>query len=289
MVESVLVMGYEMNDKINKAYEDTQFLKRDECRPIRLQLEFLKPDVLMRQHCIRSTIVLFGSARLPCPETAEKELQEAQEALAQDEQSPDLQQRVKRAKRRVQQSHYYKVAREFAALVSQCCRSENGVYDYIMMTGGGGGIMEAGNRGAADVNAKSVGLNISLPYEQVPNLYLPDELQFEFHYFSIRKMHFLLRAKALCAFPGGYGTLDELFETLTLIQTGKIEPIPVLLFGKWFWERLINWDVMVEEELIDPEDLDIFQYCETPEEAWEIIQSFWQNRQKNQAKGQELK
>ncbi len=259
-----------------KAYEDVDFLKQDVCRPTRLQLEFLKPEVIMKEHGVRSTIVLFGSARIPSPSRSGQELETAKKALTDNPADPALQRRVKKARQMFELSRYYDVAREFAALVSSRCQLDQ-TCDYVIMTGGGGGIMEAGNRGAAEVGAKSVGLNIALPFEQVPNPYISDKLSFEFHYFSIRKMHFLLRAKALCAFPGGFGTLDELFETLTLIQTRKIAPIPVVLFGREFWEKIINWDLLVELGLICPEDLGIFHYCESAEQAWNFIQNFWKD------------
>jgi uncharacterized protein (TIGR00730 family) len=266
-----------MSTKSLKAYEDVPFLKRDEARAVRLQLEFLRPDVIMAENHVCSTIVLFGSARIPEPQRAREHLEEALRLAAAEPSSAERQASARRAARMVEISRYYDVAREFAAMVSSCCQI-SGRCDYVIMTGGGGGIMEAGNRGAADVGAKSIGLNISLPYEQVPNPYIPEALTFHFHYFSIRKMHFLLRAKALCAFPGGYGTLDELFETLTLIQTRKIRPIPVILFGQRFWEELINWRLLVDDGLISPEDVRIFRYCEAATEAWDFIQSFWGDR-----------
>lgn len=266
-----------MSQRPKKAYEDVSFLKRDVCRPIRLQLELLKPETTMAEHGVNSTIVLFGSARIPEPNAAREALEEARIQAAKAPASSECARKLCVAQRMVELSAYYEIAREFATLVSGRCQIE-GRCDYVIMTGGGGGIMEAGNRGAADVGAKSIGLNISLPYEQDPNPYIDDELLFYFHYFSIRKMHFLLRAKALCAFPGGFGTLDELFETLTLIQTHKISPMPVILFGRAFWEDLINWDKLAESGLISPEDLGIFHYCETASEAWTFIQGFWEAR-----------
>lgn len=260
-----------------KAYEDVSFLKQDVCRAVRLQLEFLRPETLMNEHHVRSTIVLFGSARIPSPEHAAQALEQAEADLEAGPASPEQRARVKRARATVAQSRYYAVAREFAALISNHCQIE-GRCEYVIMTGGGGGIMEAGNRGAHDVGAKSIGLNISLPYEQTPNPYITEELLFDFHYFSIRKMHFLLRAKALCAFPGGFGTMDELFETLTLVQTQKIKPMPIILFGREFWQAFLNFDVLVERGLASPEDMDIFRYCETAEEAWNFIQEFRNDR-----------
>lgn len=265
-------------DNLLKAYEDVAFLKRPENRAVRLQLEYLKPHLAMTKNHIESTVVIFGSARIEPPDKANERLEAAGKALSADPESRALRRRLRSAEVLADMSSYYEVAREFARLVSSTSQHD-GRCDYVVMTGGGGGIMEAGNRGAYDANAKSVGLNISLPFEQEPNEYLPEELTFNFHYFSIRKMHFLLRARALCAFPGGFGTLDELFETLTLVQTRKIAPIPVILFGRAFWERLVNWDYLVEAGLICPEDLEIVTYCETAREAWEYIEAFWASHQ----------
>lgn len=266
----------ESGKKPLKAYEDIGFLKSDHCRPARLQLEFLKPEVTMEERRIESTIVLFGSARTQPPEVAQERLEKARKAATAEPDSPQARGELASAQRMVEQSRYYKLARQFAGLASQAGQIGECSH-FVIVTGGGGGIMEAGNRGAADVGGHSVGLNISLPYEQMPNPYISEGLSFQFHYFSIRKMHFLLRAKALAAFPGGFGTMDEVFETLTLIQTGKIKPFPVVLFGREFWQELINWDLFVERGLIAPQDLDIFRFCETAEEAWEFILTFWQN------------
>lgn len=252
-----------------KAYEDIDFLKRDICRPIRLQLELLKPEVLLNEHDIHSTIVIFGSARTPAPEDAKQQFKKAEKLYKKNPKDPEAKQNFTSAKKYLEQSHYYKVARDFAKLVSSKCKN------MAVVTGGGGGIMEAGNRGAHDVDAKSIGLNISLPFEQHANPYITEDLIFHFHYFSIRKMHFLLRAKAMCAFPGGFGTMDELFETLTLIQTRKIPMMPVVLFGGEFWNEIVNWHAFVERELICEEDLDIFHVCETAEEGWHFIQEYW--------------
>ncbi|MFA4943320.1 MAG: LOG family protein [Lentisphaeria bacterium] len=257
-----------------KAYEDVPFLKTDACRAVRLQLEFLRPDSYMQAHKIKSTIVVFGSARIPDPETACSQLQAAEADAAANPGSAAHQTALCRARNHLEISRYYDVARAFGALVSECSQDDRGC-DYVIMTGGGGGIMAAANRGAFDVGAKSVGLNISLPFEQKPNPYIPPELLFHFHYFSIRKMHFLLRAKALCCFPGGYGTMDELFECLTLIQTRKMPAMPVVLFGRHFWEGLINWQKFVDDGLISPHDLEIIRFCETAAEAWGYIRDFW--------------
>jgi len=264
-------------DKMLKAYEDIQFLKSDECRPVRLQLELLKPEVTMREQGIHSTIVLFGSARIPSPDEARTRLEAAERAQDASPGDRAAERALRTARHMLEQSRYYTVARDFARIVSGRCQIE-GRYEYVIITGGGGGIMEAGNRGAHDVGAKSIGLNISLPFEQKPNPYIADDLCFYFHYFSIRKMHFLLRAKAMCAFPGGFGTMDELFEALTLIQTGKIRRIPVILFGREFWEQFVNWEFLSERGLISPEDPDIFRYCDTAEEAWQAIEEFWQDK-----------
>ncbi|HDR16725.1 MAG TPA: TIGR00730 family Rossman fold protein [Desulfobacteraceae bacterium] len=253
------------------AYLDGNFLMRDECRPSRLQLEYLKADLVQLDHGILSTVVIFGSARIPDPETASARLAEAEEEARQNPSHPETTLAVQRARRGVANSAYYREAQKLGELIS----SRPGCGDdghLVVTTGGGPGIMEAANRGAMDAGAESVGLNIVLPFEQAPNPYITPDLNFQFHYFAIRKMHFLMRARALVVFPGGFGTLDELFEVLTLVQTHKVESIPVLLFGREFWHRLVNFEVLVEEGTISEKDLDIFRYVETAEEAWEIIQ-----------------
>jgi hypothetical protein len=204
------------------------------------------------------------------PAVATKALRQAEEKAALAPADQTLQQPVAIAKRQLELAKYYDVARDFARLVSSTCQVD-GHCDYVIVTGGGPGIMEAANRGAADVNAKSIGLNITLPHEQSPNPYITPRLSFQFRYFAIRKMHFLIRAKALVAFPGGFGTLDELFETLTLLQTGKTDKVIVILVGRDFWERLINWQLLVEYGLIAQTDLDLFHYAETAQEAWDLI------------------
>ncbi len=252
------------------ADRDTEFMQREELRPLRLGLELLKPELIQKEQGIQSTIVVFGSARLQEPVAAELVLLTAERAAAQHPNDPVLQRQVAVAKRQRDLSKYYDVAREFARVVSSSCQID-GRCDYVIVTGGGPGIMEAANRGAADVQAKSIGLNITLPHEQRPNPYITPELCFQFRYFALRKMHFLIRAKALVAFPGGFGTLDELFETLTLIQTGKVTGVSVVLVGRAFWERLVNWDFLVEQGLIGPQDLGLFHYAETAQEAWDLI------------------
>jgi hypothetical protein len=256
-----------------KAYEDVQFLNRDELRSVRLELELLKADLIQREHQIVSTIVVFGSARVPDPEGAREQLAEAEAAFRRNPQDRDAATALERARRRVRSSRYYDEAREFARIVSSTCQVDHR-REYVIVTGGGPGIMEAANRGAFDVRGKSLGLNIVLPQEQRPNPFVTPELCFQFRYFAIRKMHFLMRAKALVAFPGGYGTLDELFETLTLIQTGKVPPVPVVLFGREFWDRVLRFDVLVEEGMISAEDARLFSYAESAREAWDTISSF---------------
>ena len=262
------------NDHPSASYipadKDTEFLQRDELRPIRIGLELLKPELIQKEEQIESTIVVFGSARLHEPAAATQALRQAEAKAAWAPADQRLQQQLAIAKRQLELAKYYDVARDFARLVSSICQVD-GHCDYVVVTGGGPGIMEAANRGAADVNAKSIGLNITLPHEQYPNPYITPRLSFQFRYFAIRKMHFLIRAKALVAFPGGFGTLDELFETLTLLQTGKTDKVIVILVGRDFWERLINWQLLVEYGLISQTDLDLFHYAETAQEAWDLI------------------
>lgn len=249
------------------AFQDQDFLLREELRPVRLQLELLKPELALQEQQIESTIVIYGSARMLDPESANVRLEKILEALKKDSEDTFLQQELVRARTMVSNSRYYNESRKLGRLISE----NTDAYKYVVMTGGGFGIMGAANHGAHDVGAKSIGMNIVLPFEQEPNPYITPELSFQFHYFAIRKMHLLMRAKAVVAFPGGFGTLDELFEVLTLIQTRKVRPIPVLLFGRRFWQRVINFDVLVEEGTINPEDVNIFQYVSTAEQAWEII------------------
>ena len=264
---------------ILKAYEDVEFLKRDELRPLRLQAELLKANLVLDDHRVRSTVVVFGSARSLPPEVARDRLAAARTALAARPEDSGAQAAVRRAEMALFDSRYYTTAREFAAKISvlgQARPNAGDRLDFVVITGGGPGIMEAANRGAGDVGAKSIGLNITLPHEQRPNPYISPEFNFTFHYFNMRKMHFLLRAKALCAFPGGFGTLDELYETLTLIQTGKTKRIPVLLFGREFWERLINWDLLVERGMIDRDDTKLFRFVEAADEAVQLIHQTYQ-------------
>jgi uncharacterized protein (TIGR00730 family) len=253
-----------------RADQDIEFLNRDELRPVRLQLELLKPELIQQEEGIRSTVVVFGSARLVEPAESKLRLKEAEAALARKPKDRGLQRAVAVARRQLELSPFYDEAREFGRLVSSTCQID-GRCDFVVVTGGGPWIMEAANRGAADAGAKSVGLNITLPHEQAPNPYITPALCFQFKYFAIRKMHFLLRAKALVAFPGGFGTLDELFETLTLLQTGKVTGLTIVLMGKAFWEKLINWSLLVDAGLIGEEDLKLFHYAETAQEAWNLI------------------
>ena len=254
------------------AYDDIDFLLRDEMRPVRFLLELSKPELVLQEHGVNHAVVIFGSARTTSMENALLQKQEIEHALSDRPDDPDLLAGLAKADAGLRQAGYYEQARKLAGLVSE----KSGCKDcpkLHVITGGGPGVMEAANRGAQEVGAESVGLNIVLPHEQHPNPYITPELCFQFHYFALRKMHFMLRARAMVAFPGGFGTLDELFETLTLIQTRKIEPLPVLLFGKDYWERLIDFDLLVEEGMINQEDLAIFQFVDDEDRAWEIIRS----------------
>jgi uncharacterized protein (TIGR00730 family) len=249
------------------AYQDQEFILRDELRPVRLQLELLKPELILQENHIESTVVVFGSARIPDPQTAEAQLVSAEAEYRKNKTDDALKQKVNIARRALANSQYYEEARKLGGLIS----SNTGKDMLVVITGGGPGIMEAANRGAHEAGVPSIGMNIVLPFEQAPNPYITPELTFQFHYFAVRKMHLLMRAKALVAFPGGYGTLDELFETLTLVQTQKVNAIPILLFGREFWERVINFNALVEEGTISIKDLDLFQFVETAEDAWNII------------------
>ena len=262
-------------DSYLKAFEDANFLRREELRPVRLLLEIWKPELIQDEQNVNSTIVAFGGSRILEEGTAKARLAEAEAELKRTPEDKKAKLAVTIARNRLAKAKYYGEARKLASLVSSTCQLD-GKCDYVIMTGGGPGIMEAANRGAHDVGAKSVGLNITLPFEQAPNDYVTPELSFQFYYFATRKMHFLMRAKAVICFPGGYGTLDELFETLTLIQTGKIEPLPLLLFGEEFWSRLIDFQFLVEQGTISPEDVDLFSFVETAEDAWRRISEFYE-------------
>jgi uncharacterized protein (TIGR00730 family) len=254
------------------AYKDVDFLARPEMRAARIELELLKPELYFQQNGVRSTIVVFGSTRILEPAAARCRLEHAERELAASPGDPALKRVVTKAHHLVKRSHYYEAAREFARIVSTS-RQHQTLGDYVVVTGGPG-IMEAANRGAHDVEAKSVGLNIRLPHEQRPNPYISPELCFQFHYFAIRKLHFLLRAKALVAFPGGFGTLDELFDALTLRQTGRMQVIPVILFGREYWRHVVDFQFLADQGTIDDDDLKLISYAETAAQAWSIIESF---------------
>ncbi len=230
------------------AFRDLDFLKHEDLRPVRLQLELLKIETLLREEGIESTVVLFGGARIL---------------------SPDMKHRA-RTETLAELSHFYEEARRFARLCTEASMAEGGSH-HVVVTGGGPGVMEAGNRGAEEAGGRSIGLGIVLPFENAPNAYVTPELSFNFHYFAIRKMHFLMRAEAIAVFPGGFGTLDELFETLTLIQTRRMAPVPVLLFGEAFWRRIVNWEALADAGTIAPEDLELFHFVESAEQAWELL------------------
>lgn len=253
-----------------QADHDVNFLNRDDTRGLRLQLDYLKPEFFLRQHGITHTIVVFGSTRIPEPVAAQRKVDMLRKAMTENPTDKQLQRRLDIAERILVKSNYYEIAREFGRLVGN---AGSGPADgrIVVMTGGGPGIMEAANRGAYDLGAKSIGLNINLPHEQYPNPYITPDLCFRFHYFALRKLHFLLRAKALVAFPGGYGTFDELFETLTLVQTRKIKPLPVILVGEAYWRKAFAVDFLVDEGVIDPEDRELFWYAETAQEIWDGI------------------
>jgi len=259
-----------------QADEDPDFLHLEPTRGLRLHVDYLKPQLLLEQHGIRRTIVVFGSTRIPEPAAARRRCEELRAACAAEAGNAELARRCGVAERLLDKSRYYEIARELGRLVSLSAGGP-GNCTLVVATGGGPGIMEAANRGAFDVGAKSIGFNITLPHEQFPNPYITPELCFRFHYFAIRKLHFLLRTKALVVFPGGYGTLDELFETLALIQTRKIEPVPVVLVGEEYWRRAFDVDFLVDEGVIDLEDRELFWYAESAREAWDGILS-WHER-----------
>jgi len=258
------------------AFDDHDFIMRHDQRSVRLQLELLKPESILRKHAIKYTIVVFGGTRIVEPAVARARVAALQRELQERPDDTALQRQRAIAARVLAKSRYYDAAREFARLVSES--QQKGKSEYVIVTGGGPGIMEAANRGAHDAGAPSIGLNITLPTEQAPNSYITPELCFQFHYFAVRKMHFMLRAQALVAFPGGYGTLDELFEALTLMQTGKTRVMPVILFGREFWDGVVDFQYLADEGTIADRDLGLFHYVETAAEAWEIIQRFHAER-----------
>ena len=256
------------------AFLDHDFLLHKSLRSVRLQLELLKPELSQQKLKIESTIVVFGSARVVDPEVTKQQLKQVQQKLKQYPTRIATRRTEKLLKNQLEKGKYYQEAQRFSQIVSERCQ-KNRRRHFVIVTGGGPGIMEAANRGAQDVKAKSIGLNIVLPHEQTHNPYISPELCFQFHYFAIRKMHLLLRARALVCFPGGYGTLDELFEALTLLQTKKIKPIPLLLFGKKYWSKLIDFKFLLSEGMIDAKDLKLFHYVESAEQAWKIIAQFY--------------
>lgn len=249
------------------AFADPEFMFRRETRGIRMQLELLKPDLTQYEHGIEHTVVVYGSARFVDPEQAALQLEEAQASG-----DPE---RIVLAQRAVRNAARYDQARQFARIVATDSLKQSPQERLYICTGGGPGIMEAANRGAHDVGVPNIGMNITLPHEQQGNRFITPELSFKFHYFALRKMHFMMRAKALVAFPGGFGTLDELFEVLTLVQTAKSRPVPVILFGSEFWKKLINFDLLIEEGTISREDLALFHYTDDPAEAWALIKKHY--------------
>ncbi|MET0375635.1 MAG: LOG family protein [Rhizorhabdus sp.] len=249
------------------AFQDTEFLLRDDLRPVRFQLELLKPELLLDEARIGSTFVMYGSARIPAPDQADALVKAA---------TTDRQRHI--AERLRAKSKYYDEARRLAQLSSECPLDADGKRQFVVCSGGGPSIMEAANRGADDVGKESIGLNIVLPFEQTPNAYVTPHLSFQFHYFALRKMHFLLRARAVAVFPGGFGTFDELFELLTLVQTGKVAQLPIFLFGEEFWRKVVNFEGLVEEGVIGEADLNLFRFVETAEDAWEKLTTYYATR-----------
>ena len=248
------------------AFQDTEFLLREDLRPVRFQLELLKPQLLMDEARIESTFVFYGSARIPDPDQVQARIDAAT--------TPE-QKRI--AENLGKKAHYYDEARKLASIAAQYPVNAAGCRHFVVCSGGGPSIMEAANRGAADVGQTTIGMNIVLPHEQAPNRFVTPELSFQFHYFALRKMHFLLRARALAVFPGGFGTFDEMFELLTLIQTGKMKPIPILLFGKEFWNRVVDFEALADEGVIAPADLNLITWVESADEAWQAVQAFYED------------
>ncbi|WP_310467408.1 LOG family protein [Sphingomonas sp.] len=248
------------------AFQDTDFLLREDLRPVRFQLELLKPELLLDEMKVRSTFVFYGSARIPDPAEADALI-----AAATDDQQRAIAERLKA------KSKYYDIARALARLASSAPAEGDGWRNFVVCSGGGPSIMEAANRGAHDVGEETIGLNIVLAHEQLPNPYVTPDLSFQFHYFALRKMHFLLRARAVAVFPGGFGTFDELFELLTLIQTGKVRPLPLLLFGAEFWRKVVDFQALADEGVIALSDLDLIHWCEDPAEAWAFVQAYYED------------
>ena len=261
------------NPSYRLAYMDTDYVGREELRPLRLNLELLKPEMLLDEAGIESTVVVFGGTQVAPADEAEALMAEAVAAMEKEPDSDTSKRLMIRAERVVAKARYYEECREFAKLVSTH-NKKYGDGEFIIKTGGGPGIMEAANRGAYEADSPSIGLNITLPFEQTPNPYITPGFCFQFNYFAIRKMHFLLRAKALVCFPGGFGTLDELFTTLTLRQTGRMQEIPIILYSREYWESIINFQFLADEGVIRDEHMELFQYTETPEETWQVITDF---------------
>ena len=248
------------------AFQDMDFLLREDLRPVRFQLELLKPELFLQEAKVGSTFVFYGSARIPHPEHADDLV-----AAATNEEQRQIAERLK------EKAPYVEVARELARLASRCDCDEEGMRHFVVCSGGGPSIMEGANRGAADEGKESIGLNIVLPHEQLPNSFVTPELSFQFHYFALRKMHFLIRARAVAVFPGGFGTFDELFELLTLIQTGKVRPLPILLFGRDYWNKVVNFQAMANEGVIAPHDLELIHWSEDADEAWDYVVRFYEH------------
>ncbi len=263
--EQVLITPQTSDPAYKLAYRDTDFLLREELRPVRFQLELLKPEMLLDEANIGSTFVMYGSARIPEPSKAQEKIDAAK--------TP---QEKRIAENLAAKSKYYEEARKLAHIASNCEQTEDGKRQFVVCSGGGPSIMEAANRGAHEAGKESIGLNIVLPHEQAPNEYVTPHLSFQFHYFALRKMHFLLRARAIAVFPGGFGTFDEFFELLTLIQTGKMEPVPILLYGQDFWTKVVDLEALADEGTVSHKDLDLFTMVETAEEGWDIVRDYYE-------------
>lgn len=256
------------------AYLDQDYIQREDLRPLRLELELLKPEMLLLERGIKSTTVVFGGTQVVSREQANELMDEAKAAMEKDPEAHESKRLMIRAERTLAKSKYYEDCREFARIVTEhAIKAGDG--EFIIKTGGGPGIMEAANRGAYEAGGDSIGLNIELPFEQEPNPYITPGMCFQFNYFAIRKMHFLLRAKALICFPGGFGTLDELFTTLTLCQTGRMQDVPIILYSKDYWNSIIDFQFLADEGVIQDRHLDLFQYTETPQETWKVIADFY--------------
>ncbi len=276
-----------MKNTYKLAVDDRDFLESDACRGIRLQLEYLKPEEAMREKRVVSTVVIFGSARICSEADALKALDETRQKLAESPDDPAARKELKHAEQMLANSKYYAMAREFAGIVTTYDQNSSDGYQLVVITGGGPGIMEAGNRGASEMGGLTIGLNIRLPFEQHHNPYITEDLNLQFHYFAMRKMHFMKRAAVLACFPGGFGTMDELFEALTLVQTGIVPRIPILLFGASWWKELVNWQKFVDEGVISPEDLDLLTFCDSAWEGWSAVKKFYAGKHFEAARGEE--